>query len=219
MAAETLKKIGFFGGTFDPVHNGHLRMALELEQRLALDEMRLLPCHLPPHREAPARSSEDRLAMVRLAVADCPELQVDDRELRREAPSYSVETLREIRAEVGATVSLCWCIGMDSLANLETWYRWRDLLDYAHLVTVGRPGWHPPVHGELGAWLQQNLVRESATLGRRAAGCVLLLESPMLEISATDIRSDLVAGRSVQFLVPDAVRHYIRDNHLYLPAN
>ena len=118
-----LRRIGLFGGTFDPVHNGHLRVALELKQRLALDEMRLLPCHRPPHRATPDRSSSDRLAMLELAVADCPQLQVDARELDRSTPSYSVETLEQLRAELGAHVALCWCVGLDSLASFDSWHR------------------------------------------------------------------------------------------------
>ena len=215
MVTGAHRKIGLFGGTFDPIHNGHLRVALELKQRLSLDEMRLLPCHMPPHRAAPGRSSDERLTMVELAVENCPELQVDDRELRRDSPSWSVDTLRELRAQEGPEVSLCWCIGMDSLANLETWHCWRDLLSFAHLVAVGRPGWHRPTQGELGAWLQRHMAPAESAVHQRPAGHVLLLDNPMLDISATSIRADLAAARSIQFLVPDAVRRYISDNHLY----
>ncbi|MBU3069780.1 nicotinate-nucleotide adenylyltransferase [Aestuariicella sp. G3-2] len=215
MTASKLQSLGLFGGTFDPVHYGHLRMALEFKQRLVLDEMRLLPCHVPPHREAPGRSSEDRAAMVRLAVADCPDLSVDERELKRDEPSYTVETLAELRRELGDHVSLCWCVGMDSLVNLNRWHRWRELLDLAHLVVAARPGWSLPQQGDVAEWYQQHQVTPE-TLHSRSAGGVVIVEQSLLDISATSIRELIAAGQSPEFLLPDAVRRYIEDNRLYL---
>lgn len=206
--------LGLFGGTFDPIHYGHLRMALEFQQRLGFSEMRLLPCHLPPHREAPGRSSADRAAMVRLAVAECPQLSVDERELQREQPSYTVETLAQLRDELGAGVSLCWCVGMDSLVTLNQWHRWSELLDYAHLVVAGRPGWCPPQDGEVAEWLRQQQGDVQA-LHHHTHGRVVLVEQSMLDISATAIRRMLAVGESTQFLLPEAVRHYIETNHLF----
>lgn len=215
MTASKLQSLGLFGGTFDPVHYGHLRMALEFKQRLVLDEMRLLPCHVPPHREAPGRSSADRAAMVRLAVADCPDLSVDERELNRDEPSYTVETLAELRRELGDNVSLCWCVGMDSLVNLNRWHRWRELLGLAHLVVAARPGWSLPEQGEVAEWYQQHQITVE-TLHTRSNGGVVIVEQSLLDISATSIRELIAAGQSPEFLLPDAVRRYIEDNRLYL---
>ncbi len=206
--------IGLFGGTFDPVHNGHLRMALELQQRLQLDEMRLLPCHQPPHRDAPGRSSSQRLAMVEAALESCPQLSVDGRELRRRSPSYSVDTLAELRCELGPEVSLCWCVGMDSLATFHLWHRWRDLLDYAHLVVVGRPGWQPPAEEPLASWMRARLAAPTQ-LRQAPAGALVLADATMLDISATSIRAAIAAGYSAQFLVPDSVWSFIKNNQLY----
>lgn len=215
MTGTKLRTVGLFGGTFDPVHYGHLRMALEFKQCLGLGEMRLLPCHLPPHREMPGRSSEDRAAMVRLAVADCPQLQVDERELNRNEPSYTVETLAEIRRELGAEVSLCWCVGMDSLVNLNRWHRWQELLDVAHLVVAARPGWNLPEEGEVAEWYRRHQV-STQELHSRPGGGVVVVEQSLLDISATNIRELIAAGQSSEFLLPDAVRRYIEDNRLYL---
>lgn len=214
-AAESRRRVvGLFGGTFDPIHYGHLRMALEFQQRLGFSEMRLLPCHLPPHREAPGRSSADRAAMVRLAVAECPQLSVDERELQRDQPSYTVDTLAQLREELGADVSLCWCVGMDSLVTLNRWHRWRELLDHAHLVVAGRPGWCPPQQGEVAEWLRQHQ-QDASALHRAPRGSVVLVEQTMLDISATAIRRMLAGGESTRFLLPESVRRYIEENHLF----
>lgn len=217
-APDTRRRVvGLFGGTFDPIHYGHLRMALEFQQRLGFSEMRLLPCHLPPHREAPGRSSADRAAMARLAVTECPQLSVDERELQRDRPSYTVDTLAELRAEWGAQVSLCWCVGMDSLVTLNQWHRWRELLDYGHLVVAGRPGWCPPQQGEVAQWLRQHQ-QDVAALRQTPQGSVALVEQTMLDISATAVRNMLAAGESTQFLLPESVRHYIEQHHLFRPV-
>jgi len=142
------RKIGIFGGTFDPIHIGHLRMALELKEQLGLDEMRLLPCHQPPHRDAPQVSSVQRVEMLRIALQDCPELQLDERELLRDKPSYTYDTLMELRAELGSEVSLVLCMGEDAFAGLPTWYRWQELIRLAHLVVIARPGWNIPESGD-----------------------------------------------------------------------
>lgn len=208
------KCIGIFGGTFDPIHFGHLRLALELKQQLALDEMRLLPCYIPPHRASPAVSAQQRLAMLQLALADCEDLSWDARELQREKPSYTYDTLRELRAEFGADASLSWCMGTDSFAGLETWHRWSELIDLAHLVVVARPGWSLPTQGPIAQLVAQRSVTVEA-IRTSPAGNVAILESRLLPISATEIRAQIEAGESPQFLVPDAVWNYIRTQGLY----
>ena len=209
-----LKTLGLFGGTFDPVHNGHLRMALELKQRLRFDDMRLLPCHQPPHRDAPTRSSDDRAAMVELAIADCDLLGIDRRELDRDKPSYTIDTLTELRRELGDEVSLCWCVGMDSLVNLPSWHRWQELLALAHLVVITRPGWQLPTQGAVAQWLEKHIA-EPQQLAQSRAGAVVICEMSQLDISATDIRQMIAEGHSAQFLMPEVVWRYIQDNDLY----
>lgn len=208
------KCIGFFGGTFDPIHLGHLRLALELKQQLALDEMRLLPCYIPPHRASPSVDAQARLTMLQLALADCAELHWDARELQREKPSYTYDTLCELRAECGVDVSLSWCMGMDSFATLDSWYRWQELLGLAHLVVIARPGWDLPAIGPVADLVAQHSADVSG-MRSAAAGKVIVLEQRLLPISATEIRAQIRAGESPQFLMPDAVWHYIREQGLY----
>ena len=208
------RAIGLFGGTFDPVHIGHLRIALELQQHLRLDEMRLLPCHLPPHRRAPPRSARHRAAMVRLAVEHCPHLQVDERELHRRTPSYTIDTLLELRRELGAEAALCLTLGMDSLVHLDSWHRWQELTDHAHLVVAARPGWQLPDTGPVAQLLAGRLAA-AADIRRQPAGLVVVAQLSLLPVSSTDIRRQLAAGDSPQYLIPDAVWHYIREHGLY----
>lgn len=205
---------GFFGGTFDPIHHGHLRMALELKEQLGFDSLALLPSRQPPHRDCPGGTGQQRAEMVALALRGCPALHLDARELTREGPSYSIDTLAELRHELGPDVSVCWCVGMDSLATLDRWHRWRELLDYAHLVVVARPGWSAPVVGELAEWLAHHRGGRDA-LRLSPAGRVVIEPLSLLDISATDIRRRVACGNSVQFLVPDTVQAFIDQQGLY----
>jgi nicotinate-nucleotide adenylyltransferase len=208
------KTLGIFGGTFDPVHLGHLRLALELKQQLNLDEMRLLPCYLPPHRATPSVSAAQRVEMLRIALRDCTELQLDERELARAKPSYTYDTLCELRAEVGKEVSLCLCMGMDSFTTLDTWHRWQELIQLAHLVVVARPGWELPATGVVAELLNRHGAAEQQLL-QSAAGAVVMVAPRLMPISATEIRQLIKEGKSPQFLLPDNVWHYIREQHLY----
>lgn len=208
------KTLGIFGGTFDPVHNGHLRMALELKQHLGLDEMRLMPCHQPPHREAPGVTSEHRAAMAELAVADCADLTVDNRELLRDQTSYTVETLCELRDEIGSEMSLCLAMGMDSLVNLHSWRRWRELLDLCHIVVAARPGWSCPESGEVAELLESHGAPASV-LSECPNGHIVVETLRLLPISATEVRAQIAAGESPQFLIPESVWRYIAKHGLY----
>lgn len=208
------RKIGIFGGTFDPIHVGHLRLALELKEQLGLDEMRLVPCHQPPHRDAPQVSSAQRAEMLRIALQDCPELQLDERELLRDKPSYTYDTLLELRAELGSEVSLALCMGADAFAGLPNWYCWQELIRLAHIVVIARPGWNIPASGDARDLLDK-YQGEPKCLTEAAAGSIVLQSPRLLPISATEIRQQIQAGPSAQFLVPDAVWNYIKANQLY----
>jgi len=209
--------IGLFGGTFDPIHSGHLQIALALKQQLQLDEMRLLPCHIPPHRHAPAASAEHRAAMVKLALANCDELTIDELELLNPEPSFSVRTLAELRQSLGDEVSLCLAIGMDSLVNLTTWFRWQEILTLAHIVVANRPGWELPLNGEIADYLQAHR-GEVSDLHNESRGKIVIQELTPLPVSSTQIRALLARGESAQFLLPDAVWRYIQQQGLYQQA-
>lgn len=214
MTSPVRIKIGILGGTFDPIHHGHLRLALELKQQLGLDQMRLMPCHRPVHRDKPQVSSEARAQMIRLALANCPELTLDERELRRDQPSYTVDTLSALRAELGGEVSLIWAMGTDAFAALDTWKRWQDLLDYAHLAVIERPGFALPQSGAV-AELLHAYRAPVAVLNEQAHGHIVLPSLRLLGISATGIRQQVARGESPQFLLPDAVWQFIVAQGLY----
>ena len=206
--------IGILGGTFDPVHFGHLRTALDVYEALALDRLRLIPCHLPPHRDRPVATSNQRVSMLEAAVRDYPVFDIDQRELGREGPSYTFDTLLSLRTELGS-VGLCLLIGMDAFRDLTTWHRWRELIGLSHLVVMTRPGVEIPGQGELADFISQHQVSDAGELRQQAAGGLLFQPVTRLEISATDIRMRLAEGRSAAFLVPEAVRKIINHENLY----
>lgn len=209
--------IGILGGTFDPVHIGHLRPAIEAQEALGLAEVRLIPNHIPPHRANPFCSSEQRLAMVRLAAAENPGFVVDERELERNKPSYTIDTLIELRQALPDT-PLCFLMGMDALLGLPSWHRWRELLDYAHLVVSTRPGWHPDYPAPIAELLARHQSREAADLHRHRHGCIWLADNQPIELSATGLRALLAAGRDPRYLLPAPVADYIRQHGLYQPS-
>ncbi len=206
--------IGIFGGTFDPVHFGHLRAATEAAEKLPLREFRLLPAGSPPHRPVTFASAEHRLAMLALATEGHDHLKVDDREVRRSGNSYMVDTLAEIRAEIGDT-PLILMVGQDAVNTLDSWHEWRDLFELAHLAVMRRPGSNHHYSGELFEVLQPRLVEDNHLLTQSPAGGVYPLEVTQLEISSTGIRELLKAGKSAGFLLPESVIDYIRSHDLY----
>lgn len=209
------RAIGIFGGTFDPVHFGHLRAAAEAAEELPLTEFRLLPAGTPPHRPETYASGEHRLAMLALAIAEYDDLKVDDREVRREGYSYMVDTLSEIRDEEG-DAPLVLMVGQDAVNRLDSWHEWKRLVDLAHLVVMRRPGSRHEYSGELFEVLQPRMVDDARALTRAPHGSILSLEVTQLEISSTGIRELIAAGRSPRFLLPEAVIRYIREHGLYM---
>jgi nicotinate-nucleotide adenylyltransferase len=215
-AGSRRHRIGVFGGTFDPVHNGHLRSALELRESLGLDEIRMIPAALPPHRDPPRASGAQRLAMLRLATAGCEGLIPDDRELRRGGTSYMVETLQSLREELGAEAALCLILGRDAFSGLRSWLNWERLIELAHIVVVERPGALESFEPELNDWLSDVLSEQpDEELRRRSHGTVFRIQLTQLEISATHIRALVGAGRSARFLLPQSVLDYVERNGLY----
>lgn len=209
-----MSPIGIFGGTFDPIHFGHLRTAFELMQALRLTEMRFMPAGNPPHRDETIADAELRLAMVRAAVEGQPGFTVDDREVRREGPSYSVDTLSGLRAEYPQR-SLCLIVGMDAFLGLPKWRQWRELLELAHLVVAHRPGWRAPSMGPLGELLVDRGTGRINDLHEARAGCIYIHAVTQLEISSTELRKVIAAGRDPRYLVPDAVRAVIEQSGCY----
>lgn len=213
-SGTAMRPIGLFGGTFDPIHCGHLRTAFELWQELSLAEVRFLPTGSPPHRDHLYASAELRLRMVAAAIADQAGFVVDDREVRRSGVSYSVDTLTELRREHPER-SLCLLLGMDAFLGLPNWHRWRELLELAHIVVAHRPGWQAPSKGPLGEIMVDHGTGAIRELHRQRAGCLYVHAVTQLEISSTELRSLIVAGRDPRYLVPDAVRQIILETRCY----
>jgi nicotinate-nucleotide adenylyltransferase len=209
--------IGLFGGTFDPIHYGHLRTAFELWQLLKLSQVRFLPTGNPPHREAPLASSELRLEMVRAAVAGQPGFAVDDREIRRSGVSYSVDTLADLRREHPQR-SLCLLLGMDAFLGMPTWHRWREIFELAHVVVAHRPGWKAPITGPLGEEMVDRGTGSVRDLHSSIAGRIHVHAVTQLEIASTDLRALILSGRDLRYLVPDAVRDLIVRTGCYAPS-
>ncbi len=212
------RRIGVLGGTFDPVHIGHLRGALEVADVLALDELRLVPNARPPHREQPQATPEQRLAMVEQAVQGVFPLHVDGRELLRSQPSYSIETLEAIRAELATDDQLFLLLGWDAFCGLPSWHRWSELLWHCHIVVLQRPDADSEPPDALRNLLAARAVSAPAALQGPAGQIAYVWQTP-LAVSATQIRQLLANGKSVRYLVPDAVLAYIEAHGLYHAPN
>jgi len=206
-----VQPLGILGGTFDPIHYGHLRPADEVRRRVGLAQVHLIPANQPPHRAAPRVSAMHRLRMVELAVAEFPELVADGRELARPGPSYTVDTLRALRTEVGDR-PLCLLIGADTFMDLESWHEWQAIPELAHLLVMQRPAYAMDVWP---AWAKARRRDEPATLSTCPAGIVQWVAVSPVDISATAVRARLRRGESVGDDVPVPVIEYIRTHDLY----
>ncbi len=209
-----MNPIGIFGGTFDPIHYGHLRSAFELLQALRLSEVRFVPSADPPHRNSTVAPAEMRYRMVELAVAGQPGFTVDDCEFRRDGPSYTIDTLTAVREE-RPDVSLCLITGVDAYLGLTSWHRWDEILDLAHIIVAHRPGWKLPDTGELGELLAANGTTSVDDLHGAPCGFIYDHAVTQLEIASTEIRDLIAQGRDPRFLMPDAVREVIVETGCY----
>jgi nicotinate-nucleotide adenylyltransferase len=215
---DSMSLLGILGGTFDPIHYGHLRPAREARAALQLDTLNLVPAAEPPHRHAPVASAGQRLAMARLALEEFPELSVDDRELRMGGPSYTVRTLESFRAEWGDTVPLCLLMGSDAFEGLTSWHQWQRLPELAHVVVLQRPGWDEGPE-DLPSWCRGRVCEGPGELRQAPAGRVYFLAVSPQDISATALRRDIAAGIDVSRKLPGAVLKYIREQGLYRNNN
>lgn len=205
-----MNPVGILGGTFDPVHHGHLRLAIEMRDALGLSAVKLVPAPNPRLRDQPSTSPSRRLRMLEAAVKGAEELEVDDREIHRAGPTYTVETLRSFRNELN-DVPLCLIVGADAFVRLDQWHRWTELAELAHIAVAGRPGATLPDSGPVADLMRERGTEDPAQLQIRPAGCVIVRQIPALDISGTRIRALLGAGRSVRYLVPDPVINLIKE--------
>ncbi len=209
--------LALLGGTFDPVHYGHLRVADEARQKLNLKTLYLLPAGTPPHRQTPRATVLQRLEMLHLAQQEFPQLKIDDRETRRSGPSYMVDTLQELRTEFSQR-PLLLLVGQDAANHLHGWSRWQQLFALAHMVILTRPGAKADYREDIATQIQQRSVNDLQVMLRSKAGSVIELQVESIDISATTIKSIICLGRSPAPMLPAAVLEYITANRLYLPA-
>lgn len=206
--------IGFLGGTFDPVHFGHLRPALEIQQALKLQALYLMPNYIAPHKSKSLASVEQRIEMVKLAIQETPDLQLTTQELLRSSPSYTIDTLKQLHKD-NPTTPICFIMGMDSLIQFDTWYQYQDILNYCHLIISHRPGWTPQFNKTVSEIVEKNQVHNPELLHQTLSGCIYFQTTSQLAISSSQIRDLLAANQAIDFLTPASVCHYIKENHCY----
>jgi nicotinate-nucleotide adenylyltransferase len=214
MAGPATGPLGILGGAFDPVHVGHLRLALEVAEQLELEEVRLVPSANPPHRDPHVASGEQRIAMLEAAVADTPAVTVDDREIRRAGTSWTVLTLEELRAEFPDR-SLCLLVGEDAFLGLPDWHRAAEILELAHVAVARRPGWELPAAGPVAELLARYEVVGRERIHEQRSGCISVCEITQLEIASSVIRKRISSGTSIRYLTPGPVVEMIATSGCY----
>lgn len=210
-----MRVIGILGGTFDPIHFGHLRIGLELLQDLSLDELRFIPAYQPPHRGTPTASGDQRLQMLRVATSDMPRCVIDEREYHRQGRSYTIDTLLSLRQELGNDIAIALIVGSDSFQSLDTWHRWTELIKHTHIVIACRPGWQNIETSAVGRQLATHFISDPSLLKKKSSGYVLPWNVTQLAISATAIRAMIKQNKSPRFLLPDSVLDIINSQQLY----
>ena len=212
-----LNPVGIFGGTFDPVHFGHLRLAQEVAEYCGLESVRIVPAGVPPHRNPPHCGASHRMEMVKIAAAGNPLLVPDEREVLKTSPSYSVETLLDLRSELGPDKPICFMVGADAFLGFPAWHRWRELFDLAHILVAQRPGCdiRSAITGALGEEYAARSERDPAALRRFSCGRIVTIDITLLDISASTIRECFAKGASARYLLPEGVLDYIQNHGLY----
>lgn len=221
MSNPAFRLAGVFGGTFDPIHYGHLRVAEEIAEMLGLQEMRFMPAGRPRLRDAPVAPSRDREAMVRIAIESNPAFILDEREASSSGVSYSVETLCELKRELGDDTVLCFVVGADAFTRFAQWHEWRAIFGLCHLIIVRRPGHAANIKPdnlspELREACAHRWIVSPDDLKRARSGFIFLAPTTLLDISATAIRARISARKSARYLLPDATLDYIAAHDLYL---
>ncbi len=219
MSKEHFSLIGIYGGTFDPIHFGHLRIAEELNEIIGFSKLYFIPSGSPRLRNAPIASKDHRVAMLSAAIQDNETFMLDKREMSRDGESYSVVMLREFRKEFGSECALCFIMGSDVFLNLTKWHRWHEMFELCHIIVAGRPGYLSTLNNKMPQELTEALVsRQVSSIGdlkKSPHGLIFIAPTTLQDISATAIRESIATNKSVRYLIPDAVLEYIKTNRLY----
>ncbi|GJM04413.1 MAG: putative nicotinate-nucleotide adenylyltransferase [marine bacterium B5-7] len=207
--------VGILGGTFDPIHNGHIRLALEAKQQLNLDHVRLIPVNIPPHRSKPVASAIHRRSMIELAISHEENLSIDLRELDSDEISYSINTLKSLRQEF-INDGLCLILGRDAFNKIDSWKHWDELLTYAHIIVANRPGeLNGAASPKLEQWIKHHQTSQATSLNEKPSGYIYFIDSPMLDISSSMIRQKYLEHETIDELLQPSTLTYIKENHLY----
>ena len=216
--ASRKRNVGILGGSFDPIHFGHIKPSLELAQVYQLEHIRLLPCKLSPFKEQTHANAKHRWNMVKLIADGSDVFVADARELERETPSYTYTSLLELTQELGEQYKLFWCLGADALEEFPAWYKADEIMRLAHVLVLGRPGYELPQNKEISAWLDKYLCADRQELESSDYGCIYQTETQMLDISSTQIRTMIHNGEQPKYLIPGGVWNYIKRNRLYMDS-
>ncbi|MCW8995351.1 MAG: nicotinate-nucleotide adenylyltransferase [Psychromonas sp.] len=206
--------IGFLGGTFDPIHFGHLRPALEISEALALKKLFLMPNHIAPLKLRSHCSARQRCEMVQLAIAQQPGIALDTRELNRDKTSYTIDTLKELKT-LYPTTPICFIMGMDSLIHFDNWFKWPEILNYCHLIISQRPQWNGNFNDTIQELVERCKTSNKQDLHNLQCGKIYFQDTSQLDISSTKIRQLLQKNLSIDYLVPEVVNDYIKKHQLY----
>jgi nicotinate-nucleotide adenylyltransferase len=207
--------LAILGGTFDPIHCGHLASAKAVRKSLGVTALKLIPSFIPPHRDVPGSTAEQRLAMLKIAIADVDGLEVDDRELVRQGVSYTVDTLDSFRAELGQTLPLYFVLGFDSYCTLHEWKHWQEITRKCHLVVLARPGYEDETPAQIVEWSKDKMVEEPKHLMNRACGGILTISLIQVDVSATELRKIFKEGKRPTGKMPEKVIDYAIEHELY----
>lgn len=206
------ESIGIFGGTFDPIHFGHIKPAQDLAKQLSLDHVVLMPAHIPPHKHKTHANSKQRKCMVELVCQQNPMFILDERELQRTTPSYTFDSISELRA-LHPNSKLYFFIGTDSLNTLSSWYNIEQLLELCHFAVSTRPGYQADLSNI--AFFKDRICHGAEQIGENLAGKIILLNTCKINISSTELRARLRAGHNCQQFLPNIISQFIDHNKLY----
>jgi len=211
-----MQSIGILGGTFDPIHYGHIRLALEVYDKLELDELKLIPANIPPHRSTTLASANDRKKMIELAISDQENLSIDLREIENKNISYTVNTLISIRSEF-PTDALFLIVGEDVFDTIDSWKDWQSLLNYSHIIVATRPkNYKKNISDELKKWQNKNKIDDIETLKMSSSGYIFYVDTPIVEISSSMIREYYTQQKAIDQYLPSNIITYIKNNNLYI---
>lgn len=209
------RAIGVYGGSFDPVHNGHLRIAWEIYQQLDLAKVLLVPSHRPPHRAQPHASPQQRIEMLSVATADVDGFEIERCELDSSATSYTVHTLEQLRQRYGAEQPLALIMGGDAFMGIRDWHEWPRLLDLAHIIVAKRPSHPVTLNDELHTFFSPRRIDDSTMLAQKPSGYWMIQPVTQLDIASSTIRRLIASGDGARFLAPESVLTYVQQNNLY----